>query len=97
MKYYPSYKSSLPRAESLVFANSGEEKIVFKSCHTSTERTDWHGRVDCWKKIDEEGRIASSRGEVLENVYASVILTKEEFLRLNPSVDIRGFALSECF
>lgn len=97
LKYYPSYKSSLPRAESLVFANSDEQKLVFKNCHTSTEITDWHGRTDGGRKIDDEGRAVSSRGEVLENVYVSIILTKEEFFRLNPAVDLRKFAMSECF
>ena len=97
LKYYPSYRSILPRAESMVYANLGEKTVLFKNCYTSTDKTDWHGRVDYSKMIDSSGKAVRLNGEVLENVYAAILITKEEFLRINPHVDLAQFSMSVCY
>jgi len=96
-KYYSSYKASLPRAESLIFANLQEKNIVFKNCPTSTDIIDWHGRLDYQKMIDSSGNAVKPTGDVFENIYGSIILTKEEFFKINPSVNLSEFLISKCF
>lgn len=93
--YYTSYPANFPRAESCLFANAGEKKPLFTSCHTSSDYTDYHGRRDFWYMIDSQGQKVAYRGGVLENVYISILLTHDEFFRINPWADISPYGMSE--
>ena len=95
--YFKHYSANLPRAESCLFANIGEKDLLFKSCYTSSDHTDYHGRRDYWYMIDECGQKVASKGEILENVYVSVLLKQEEFFSINPNVDLSRYSISQCF
>ena len=95
-RYYTSYKASLPRAESCIFANAEQKEPLFKSCHTSSSSSDYHGRRNCWYMLDADGQKARDTGGVLENVYVSILLTHDEFFRINPWADISPYGLSQC-
>ena len=95
-RYYTSYPASLPRAESCLFANEAQKEPFFKSCHTSSSSSDYHGRCDFWYMIDDDGQKVRDAGDVLENVYVSILLTHDEFFRINPWADISPYGLSRC-
>ncbi len=94
-KNYPQYYAGLPRAESLLFANEG--KLIFKSCCTSSNFTDYHGRIDYWYKIDSQGNSSMDCGEMHDNVYGALLLTLHQFQELNPSVDVEKYEMSVCY
>jgi len=93
--YHTSYPAYFPRVESCLFANEDEKSPLFKSCYTSSDYTDYHGRRDFWYIIDSQGTETAYRGGVLENVYISILLTHDEFFRINPWADISPYGFSE--
>lgn len=95
--HYADYHASLPRAESCLFANKGEKEPFFTNCPTSSDYADFHGRHDFWYKLDARGLKVANKGGVSENVYVALMLTKEEFLKINPDVDFSLFDMSTCF
>ena len=94
--YYPEYGSSLPRAESLLFANKGNERL-FTNCYTSSNYTDPHGRIDSWYMIDANGERQTVNGKELADVYVALRISTEEFSRLNPDVDLSKYQMSVCY
>ena len=93
--HYPQYAISLPRAESLLFANKGNERL-FTNCYTSSNYTDFHGRIDSWYMIDEDGERETVKGNKLADVYVALRVSTEEFFRLNPGVDLSKYQMSVC-
>jgi len=96
MRCASSYKASLPRLESCINANKGHSKPLFFSCYTASDSTDSHGRRDFWYALDEKGHKCRGTNAVVENVYVALLLTKEEFLSINPDIHFEDYDMSEC-
>ncbi len=97
-KYYGHYTSSsrLPRIETCLLANNAEKNPPFLNCFTSSDKTDPHGRRDCWYSLDDEGNEVPERGSQKRNVHVSIVLTPNEFFRINPWTKLEDYWFERC-
>ena len=84
------YTYRLPSLSTCYLANRDEHPIPVCSCYTGTDITDHHGRIDGWYALNDEAKSVVGR-KVMKNVYAAIVMTKKEFLDINPGIDLRQY------
>lgn len=87
-KNYPEYMDfRAPHVQTCLLANKDKKKPVFKSCGTRTQELDFDGRVRSWTALDRNGRqVSADLSDKIGNIYPAILLSKEDFLAINPSV-----------
>ena len=92
-KMYPTYSNvRAPHVRTCLLANEDEKILVFKSCCTSTQELDFDGRVRSWTALDQKGRqISVDLLDNIENIYPAILLSKEDFLSINPSISFEEY------
>ena len=90
--YSFAQRGMLPRSETIQLANKGERNPYFTSCCTSTQLVDYYNRVRVFDAIDEKGHASKTiSGGNVENVYAALQMSVEEFKAINPDIDLNAY------
>ena len=88
-----------PHSETCLLENKYDKehrrRPRFRKCCTSTQQQDRYGRVGGWDTINEYGLNGWAIPPL--NVYAAIIVTKEYFLSINPTVDLSAYDFTKGF
>ena len=92
-KNYPKYLNfRAPHVRTCLLGNKDEQTLAFTSCCTCTQELDFDGRVRSWTALDQKGKqISVDRSDEIENIYPAILLSKEDFLSINPSISLEDY------
>ena len=92
-KKYPKYLDfRAPHVQTCLLSNKDRKRLVFKSCCTCTQELDFEGRVRSWTALNQKGRqISVNLSDNVENIYPTILLSKEDFLSINPSISLEEY------
>lgn len=93
---YPYTGSAkLPSAEICILANHCSPKPIFSNCWTSSFVCNKQGQIEEWYMVDQLGNInLENCGFIAKNVFASIIISTEEFIKINPKVNFDEYLFS---
>ena len=100
---FPDYEKfrryCFPHSETCLLQNKHDiehrRRPRFRKCYTSTSQQDRYGHVGGWDTINEKGLCCRAMQPF--NVYAAIIVTKEYFLSINPTVKLSEYDFTKGF
>lgn len=87
-EHYPQYNSFLPSRDicKLIRRKVSEE---FNNCWTRSYDNDGYPTYRYYTVLLEDGTMYLANGShIAQNVYPSLVLTKEDFLKINPNAEL---------